>query len=88
MLMELQQSYSDQKFFTEEALEVIKKTETTQIHQIEAALKRISEGAFAGSTSRRRTARRSGSVTRCDRPTTTRSVFNDNLLGSSRKHRR
>jgi len=30
----------------QEALEVIKKTETTQIHQIEAALKRISEGTY------------------------------------------
>src|SRR5262249_34551297 len=28
------------------ALEVIKKTETTEIHQIEAALKRISEGTY------------------------------------------
>jgi DnaK suppressor protein len=28
----------------QEALEVIEKTETTEIHQIEAALKRISEG--------------------------------------------
>jgi DnaK suppressor protein len=30
----------------QEALEVIKKTETTEIHQIEAALKRISEGTY------------------------------------------
>ena len=30
----------------QEALEVIKKTETTEIHQIEAALKRISEGTL------------------------------------------
>ena len=30
----------------QEALEVIEKTETTEIHQIEAALKRISEGTY------------------------------------------
>jgi DnaK suppressor protein len=30
----------------QEALEVIGKTETTEIHQIEAALKRISEGTY------------------------------------------
>jgi DnaK suppressor protein len=30
----------------QEALEVIKKTETTEIHQIDAALKRISEGTY------------------------------------------
>ena len=30
----------------QEALEVIKKTETKEIHQIEAALKRISEGTY------------------------------------------
>ena len=30
----------------QEALEVIKNTETTEIHQIEAALKRISEGTY------------------------------------------
>jgi DnaK suppressor protein len=30
----------------QEALEVIKKTETTEIRQIEAALKRISEGTY------------------------------------------
>ena len=30
----------------QEALEVIEKTETTEIHQIEAALKRISEGKY------------------------------------------
>jgi RNA polymerase-binding protein DksA len=30
----------------QEALEVIKKTETTEIHQIEAALKRISDGTY------------------------------------------
>src|SRR6478735_3491731 len=30
----------------QEALEVIKRTETTEIHQIEAALKRISEGTY------------------------------------------
>ena len=30
----------------QEALEVIKRTETTEIHQIEAALKRISEGIY------------------------------------------
>ena len=30
----------------QEALEVIKNTETTEIHRIEAALKRISEGAY------------------------------------------
>jgi DnaK suppressor protein len=30
----------------QEALEVIEKTETTEIHQIEAALNRISEGTY------------------------------------------
>lgn len=30
----------------QEALEVIEKTETTEIHQIEAALKRISDGTY------------------------------------------
>jgi RNA polymerase-binding protein DksA len=30
----------------QEALEVINKTETTEIHQIEATLKRISEGTY------------------------------------------
>ena len=30
----------------QEALEAIKKTETTEIHQIEAALKRLSEGTY------------------------------------------
>src|SRR5262249_19634869 len=30
----------------QEALEVVKKTETTEIRQVEAALKRISEGAY------------------------------------------
>ena len=30
----------------QEALEVIEKTETTEIHQIEATLKRISEGTY------------------------------------------
>jgi RNA polymerase-binding protein DksA len=30
----------------QEALEVIKNTETTEIHQIEAALQRISEGTY------------------------------------------
>jgi RNA polymerase-binding transcription factor DksA len=30
----------------QEALEIIKKTETTEVHQIEAALKRISEGTL------------------------------------------
>src|SRR5262249_1832684 len=30
----------------QEALEVIKRTETTEIHQIEACLKRISEGTY------------------------------------------
>jgi RNA polymerase-binding protein DksA len=30
----------------QEALEVIEKTETTEIHQTEAALKRISEGTY------------------------------------------
>ena len=30
----------------QEALEVIKKTETTEVYQIEAALKRISEGTY------------------------------------------
>ena len=34
----------------QEALEVIKKTETTEIHQIEAALKRISEGTYGTCT--------------------------------------
>lgn len=30
----------------QEALEVIQKTETTEIHQIEAALKRVAEGTY------------------------------------------
>ncbi len=34
----------------QEALEVIEKTETTEIHQIEAALKRISEGTYGTCT--------------------------------------
>src|SRR6266436_6851522 len=34
----------------QQALEVIEKTETTEIHQIEAALKRISEGTYLRGT--------------------------------------
>jgi RNA polymerase-binding transcription factor DksA len=34
----------------QEALEVIKKTETTEIHQIEAALKRFSEGTYGAAS--------------------------------------
>jgi RNA polymerase-binding transcription factor len=34
----------------QEALEIIKKTETTEIHQIEGALKRISEGTYGTCT--------------------------------------
>ena len=33
----------------QEALEIIEKTETREIHQIEAALKRISEGTYSPS---------------------------------------
>jgi len=39
----------------QEALEVIEKTEATEIHQIEAALKRISEGTY-------------GTCAKCGRP--------------------
>src|SRR6516164_8656985 len=39
----------------QEALEVIEKTEATEIHQIEATLKRISEGTY-------------GSCAKCGRP--------------------